>query len=86
MKSNTEKFIFLCMVIAGFIWMILGGLLIYNTVNVFKDYSHVEMSQRHYYDYSEAAELLQKGSNTLTVQARFYAITHDLRYLLGYFR
>ncbi|MBO7621837.1 MAG: response regulator [Victivallales bacterium] len=86
MKSNTEKFIFLCMVIAGFIWMILGGLLIYNTVNVFKDYSNVEMSQRHYYDYSEAAELLQKGSNTLTVQARFYAITHDLRYLLGYFR
>ena len=86
MKSNTEKFIFLCMVIAGFIWMILGGLLIYNTVNVFKDYSHVEMSQRHYYDYSEAAELLQKGSNTLTDQARYYAITHDLRYLLGYFR
>ena len=86
MKSNTEKFIFLCMVIAGFIWMILGGLLIYNTVNVFRDYSRVEMSQRHYYDYSEAARVLQKGSNTLTEQARFYAITHDLRYLLGYFR
>ena len=85
MKSNTEKFIFLCMVIAGFIWMILGGLLIYNTVNVFKDYSHVELSQRHYYDYSEAARLLQKGSNTLTEQARLYAITHDLRNLLGYF-
>ena len=66
--------------------MILGGLLIYNTVNVFRDYSRVEMSQRHYYDYSEAARVLQKGSNTLTEQARFYAITHDLRYLLGYFR
>jgi signal transduction histidine kinase len=85
MKSNTEKFIFLCMVIAGFIWMILGGLLIYNTVNVFKDYSYVELSQRHYYDYSEAARLLQKGSNVLTEQARLYAITHDLRNLLGYF-
>ena len=73
------------MVIAGFIWMILGGLLIYNTVNVFKDYSYVELSQRHYYDYSEAARLLQKGSNVLTEQARLYAITHDLRNLLGYF-
>ena len=86
MKSNTDKFIFLCMVIAGFIWMILGALLIYNTVNVFKDYSRVETSQRHYYDYSEAARMLQKGGNTLTEQARLYAITHDLRYLLGYFR
>ncbi len=65
--------------------MILGGLLIYNTVNVFKDYSYVELSQRHYYDYSEAARLLQKGSNVLTEQARLYAITHDLRNLLGYF-
>ncbi|MBR4416455.1 MAG: response regulator [Victivallales bacterium] len=86
MKSNTDKFIFLCMVIAGFIWMILGSLLIYNTINVFKDYSRVETSQRHYYDYSEAARMLQKGGNTLTEQARLYAITHDLRYLLGYFR
>ena len=86
MKKNTEKFIFSCMVIAGFIWMILGSLLIYNTINVFKDYSRVETSQRHYYDYSEAARMLQKGGNTLTEQARLYAITHDLRYLLGYFR
>ena len=74
------------MVIAGLIWMILGALLIYNTINVFKDYSRVETSQRHYYDYSEAARMIQKGGNTLTEQARLYAITHDLRYLLGYFR
>ena len=66
--------------------MILGVLLIHNTVKVFRDYAHVEMSQRHYYDYSEAARMLQKGGNTLTEQARLYAITYDLRYLLGYFR
>ena len=74
------------MVIAGFIWMILGALLIQNTVHVFRDYTRVERAQQHYYDYSEAARLLRLGSNILTEQARLYAVTFDLRYLLGYFR
>ncbi len=74
------------MVIAGFIWIILGCLLIQNTIHVFRDYSHVELAQQHYYAYSEAARLLRQGSNTLTEQARLYAITFDLHYLLGYFR
>ena len=39
MKSNVEKFTFSCMVIAGFIWMILGALLVKNTIHVFKDYA-----------------------------------------------
>ena len=74
------------MIIAGLIWMILGVLLIQNTIHVFKDYARVEMSQRHYYDSSEAAKMLQTGSNVLTEQARLYAITNDLRHLLAYFR
>lgn len=86
MKSNLEKFISFCVVIAGFIWMILGALLIQNTVHVFRDYTRVERAQQHYYDYSEAARLLRLGSNILTEQARLYAVTFDLRYLLGYFR
>ncbi len=86
MKSNIEKFTFSCMVIAGLIWMILGALLIQNTIHVFKDYAQVEMTQRHYYDYSEAAKMLQTGSNILTERARLYAITNDLRHLLAYFR
>ena len=86
MKSNLEKFISFCVVIAGFIWLILGALLIQNTVHVFKDYTRVELAQQHYYDYSEAARLLRLGSDTLTEQARLYAVTSDLRYLLGYFR
>ena len=86
MKSNIEKVIFSCMIIAGLIWMILGTLLIQNTIHVFKDYARVEMSQRHYYDSSEAAKMLQTGSNMLTEQARLYAITNDLRHLLAYFR
>ena len=86
MKSNIEKITFSCMVVAGIIWMILGALLIQNTIHVFKDYARVEMSQRHYYDYSEAARMLQAGSNMLTEQARLYAITNDLRHLLTYFR
>ena len=73
------------MIIAGLIWMILGTLLIHNTIHVFKDYARVEMSQRHYYDSSEAAKMLQAGSNMLTEQARLYAITNDLRHLLAYF-
>jgi hypothetical protein len=86
MKSNIEKVIFSCMIIAGLIWMILGALLIQNTIHVFKDYARVELSQRHYYDSSEAAKTLQTGSNMLTEQARLYAITNDLRHLLAYFR
>jgi hypothetical protein len=86
MKSNLEKFISFCVVIAGFIWLILGALLIQNTIHVFRDYTRVELAQQHYYDYSEAARLLRLGSDTLTEQARLYAVTFDLRYLLGYFR
>ena len=86
MKSNVEKFTFSCMVIAGFIWMILGALLVKNTIHVFKDYARVELTQRHYYDYSEAAKMLQAASNMMTEHARLYATTNDLRHLLAYFR
>ena len=85
MNKNIEKILFLCVVIASIVWIIFGVLLIHNTVSVFRDYSRVETAQQHYFDFSDAAELLRKGTDTLTDQSRLYAITHDQRYLLEYF-
>ncbi|MBP5672660.1 MAG: response regulator [Victivallales bacterium] len=85
MNKNIAKILSFCVFVASVVWIVLGILLIRNTVNVFRDYNRVEKAQVQYFDFSDAAELLRKGSDTLTECSRLFAITHDERYLREFF-
>ena len=86
MIKKTEKLFFLCILASSLVWVFFAILLVHNTFTIHQNYYRAADAHIYRHNFANAAENLRMGTDTLTEQVRLFAITCDIRYLLGYFR